>query len=88
MTDLMLDQFEGFSQKELKAILKKEKKTMLDPELSKTEESEIPDHAMSVEVMHLSWLKCPVQFLTKRLLRFGSISGAHLLVTRWRGGRL
>ncbi len=79
MTDLMLDQFDHISQKELKVILGKERKTMLVSELCETEESKMPDRDMPLER-----LRCPVYFLTKLLLRFGSIPGANFLITLWR----
>jgi hypothetical protein len=90
MTDLMLDQFGGIPEEKLKAILEKKRKSMIDSDvdLSEAKKSRTRELDSHIEVSHLSWLRFPLQRLTKMLSRCGSIPGANFLITLWRGGSL
>ena len=90
MTDLMLDQFGGIPEEELRVILEKKRKDMIDTDVDQSEANksrtrELDSH---IEFSHLSWLRFPLQCLTKMLSRCGSIPGANFLIALWRGGSL
>jgi hypothetical protein len=88
MTDLMLDQFGGISQKGLKAILEKERKNMIGSDLAGAKKSKPREVNLHSAVSHLSWLRFPLQCLTRMLSRCGNFSVANFFVTLWRGGNL